>query len=203
MRLQLAAIAAALLVCVSTAGVACPARADIAYTLTDLGTLGGDDSVGTAVNNSGQVTGFAYTAGGAQHAFLSGPGGGPLTDLGTLGGISSRANGINDSGQVVGWSDIAGGGQHAFLYSGGQMLDLNSLIAPAVHTNQGYGNDSVRNGPFHHESSARQELPAGGFGRWQSGGDSESGSPPVRSGREIGGYQKTLKTWALCLEQRT
>jgi probable HAF family extracellular repeat protein len=32
---------------------------------------------------------------------------------------------VNDSGQVVG---VSGG--HAFLYSGGQMLDLNSLIAP-------------------------------------------------------------------------
>ena len=37
------------------------------------------------------------------HAFLSGPGGGPLKDLGTLpGGTDSRGFGVNDSGQVAG-----------------------------------------------------------------------------------------------------
>jgi probable HAF family extracellular repeat protein len=64
------------------------------------------------------------------HAFLSGPGGGALQDLGTLGGTISYGNGVNASGQVAGWSENAGGLDHAFLYSGGQMLDLNDLIAP-------------------------------------------------------------------------
>jgi probable HAF family extracellular repeat protein len=76
---------------VSPAGVARPARAGIDYTLRDLGTLGGLDSFGQAVNASGQVAGDSTTAGGETHAFLSGPGGGPLTDLGTLGGVSSLA----------------------------------------------------------------------------------------------------------------
>jgi probable HAF family extracellular repeat protein len=67
---------------------------------------------------------------GPEHAFLSGPGGGPLQDLGTLGGTSSSATAVNDSGQVVGYSLIASVAVHAFLYSGGQMLDLNSLVAP-------------------------------------------------------------------------
>jgi probable HAF family extracellular repeat protein len=103
--------------------------------LQDLGTLpGGTTSVGFAVNASGQVAGYSDTAGGATHAFLSGLDGGPLKDLGALpGAIGSFGYGVNDSGQVVGYSNFLGDGsitQRAFLYSGGQMLDLNDLIAP-------------------------------------------------------------------------
>jgi choice-of-anchor C domain-containing protein len=104
--------------------------------LKDLGTLSGDGSGGYAVNASGQVAGWSFIAGGAQHAFLSGPGGGPLKDLGTLPGFNSSYSyseglGVNDYGQVVGDSgNLTSGPFIAFLYSGGQMLDLNSLIAP-------------------------------------------------------------------------
>jgi probable HAF family extracellular repeat protein len=101
--------------------------------LQDLGTLpGGTTSAGQAVNASGQVTGYAQIAITlTSHAFLSGPEGGPLQDLGTLGGDFSTGNAVNASGQVVGYSSTSGGGpDQAFLYSGGQMLDLNSLIAP-------------------------------------------------------------------------
>jgi probable HAF family extracellular repeat protein len=104
--------------------------------LKDLGTLPGfNSSQGQAVNDAGQVAGFSYTAEpigppGPPHAFLSGPGGGALQDLGTLGGTSSGAFGVNGSGQVVGYAYTASGAEHAFFYTGGQMLDLNSLIAP-------------------------------------------------------------------------
>jgi probable HAF family extracellular repeat protein len=40
------------------------------YTITDLGTLGGFNSVANAVNGSGQVVGYAYTATGLSHAYL-------------------------------------------------------------------------------------------------------------------------------------
>jgi probable HAF family extracellular repeat protein len=57
--------------------------------------------------------------------------GGPLTDLGILpGGDCSFGFVVNASGQVVGDATIAGGAGHAFLDSGGQMVDLNDLIAP-------------------------------------------------------------------------
>ena len=83
---------------VSAAGVACPARADAVYTLKDLGSV-----IANAVNDSGQVAGAGGTAGGAGHAFLSGPGGGALQDLGTLpGGTFSEGLGVNASGQVTG-----------------------------------------------------------------------------------------------------
>ena len=100
------------------------------YTLTDLGTLGGNFSVGLGVNASGQVVGLSTRASGDDHAFLSGPNGGPLQDLGTLGGIFSEGLGVNASGQVVGDSSTAGRANHAFLFSGGVLTDLNTLIAP-------------------------------------------------------------------------
>ena len=53
-----------------------------------------------------------------------------MTDLGTLGGSTAMAWGINDHGEVVGYSNTAGGQEHAFLYSGGTMVDLNSLLVP-------------------------------------------------------------------------
>jgi probable HAF family extracellular repeat protein len=54
-----------------------------------------------------------------------------MNDLGTLAGIDCFGKDVNASGQVVGISYAAGAtAVHAFLYSGGQMLDLNNLIAP-------------------------------------------------------------------------
>ena len=93
--------------------------------VTTLGTLGGTSSQATAVNEGGEVVGFASLASGYQHAFALI--GGTMTDLGTLGG-SSYAYGVNDSGEVVGYSYLADGDQDAFLYDDGSMLDLNSLL---------------------------------------------------------------------------
>jgi probable HAF family extracellular repeat protein len=91
--------------------------------MTDIGTLGGANSRGLGINNSGQITGYADTGGGFYHAFLYGGGG--MTDLGTLPYDSySEGFGINNSGQVTGWSLSS---LHAFLYSGGSMADLGTL----------------------------------------------------------------------------
>lgn len=87
-----------------------PASAQVVYTVTDLGTFGGTISSGTAINASGQVTGYAYLPGNTVwHAFRYTPGRG-LTDLGTIGSDpNSVGTGINDSGQVVGRSIFGGG----------------------------------------------------------------------------------------------
>jgi probable HAF family extracellular repeat protein len=95
--------------------------------MTDLGTLGGDRTYGSGLNNAGQVTGYSGTSGnGPDHAFLYRSG--QLIDLGTLGGRNSGGLSINEAGQVVGYSDTPFPVDHAFLYSNGQMRDLNSLI---------------------------------------------------------------------------
>jgi probable HAF family extracellular repeat protein len=91
--------------------------------------LGGTSSDGYGINNFGQVTGTAMTAGGDDHAFLYSNG--VMQDLGTLGGTSSDGYGINNFGQVTGTAMTAGGDDLAFLYSDGVMLDLNSLIDPS------------------------------------------------------------------------
>ncbi|NBQ70248.1 MAG: PEP-CTERM sorting domain-containing protein [Nitrosomonadaceae bacterium] len=99
--------------------------------MTELGTLGGTDSIAYDINDSGQVTGSAHTASGDEHAFITEPDGAGMTDLGTLGGLYSRAYAINDSGEVVGVATTAHGESHAFIFSHGGMTDL-SLLAPVV-----------------------------------------------------------------------
>jgi probable HAF family extracellular repeat protein len=105
----------------------------------DLGTLGGTESFGGAINAGGQVAGFSYTTGHADyHAFLwtpTMPNGtsGTMLDLGTLGGLNSYSYNIGAGGQVVGASevDITSDDTHAFLYtSGSGLVDLNTLIDP-------------------------------------------------------------------------
>jgi len=116
-------------------GLSAP-RADAAFGVVDLGTLGGTNSIAYGINASGQVVGQADLAGDTMtHAFLSAANGGTLTDLGTLGGSFSAAFGINDLGQVVGSANLAGDvAQHAFLFSsitanvgGGTPTDLGTL----------------------------------------------------------------------------
>jgi probable HAF family extracellular repeat protein len=99
--------------------------------MTDVGGLGGGyvNSSATAINASGQVVGVSYTADSKYgHAFRYSNG--TMVNLGGLGGTWSAALGINTAGQVVGWSTTAGGSNHAFLYTGGQMVDLNTLLHP-------------------------------------------------------------------------
>ncbi|MDV6346962.1 DUF3466 family protein [Nitrosomonas sp. Is35] len=106
--------------------------------ITDLGTLGGTSSsystgysVGSAINNSGQVAGYSYVDSNySTHAFITGSNGVGMTDLGTLGGRESYATDINDSGQVVGYSNpLRSGILHAFITgpNGIGMTDLGTL----------------------------------------------------------------------------
>lgn len=107
--------------------VARDAQGVVQFTLTDLGTLGGDESLATDINKSGQVVGSAQTTDGQFHAFLY-SGSGPMQDIGTLGGSSSEATSINDSGQVAGYAYVDSFVYHAFRYTGtGPMQDLGTL----------------------------------------------------------------------------
>lgn len=100
--------------------------------LTELGTLGGNESLASSINASGATVGLSTRINGDAHAFLYDT---SMHDLGTLGGTYSSAFGVNDSNQVVGYSTLADGStQDAFLYMGGTMYDLNSLIDPSYGT---------------------------------------------------------------------
>jgi probable HAF family extracellular repeat protein len=113
-----------------------------------LGTLGGQDSIATAVNNAGQIVGRADTKqvwpalGTApstmSHAFLYN--GDIMSDLGTLpGGHSSMAWTINNSGDVGGYSDSPLGTRAVTWNAGDQPKALPQPAA--ISESCAYGNN--------------------------------------------------------------
>ncbi len=109
-----------------------------AYTITNLGSLGGDSKAfGLGANSTAAGTSVLADST-TTHAFLT-RSGGTIQDLGTLGGVNSGGTAIADGAltQVVGYSDTGvGATQHAFLYTSGgvggpagnpQMRDLGTL----------------------------------------------------------------------------
>jgi probable HAF family extracellular repeat protein len=115
--------------------------------ITDLGTLGGNDSIASALNDRGQVaggalngipdpyTGIFFIPGATQvHAFRWTKSWG-MQDLGTLGGPDSTAFFINERGHISGWSftnsvvnTVTGYPTlDPFLWENGNMIDLGTL----------------------------------------------------------------------------
>jgi probable HAF family extracellular repeat protein len=117
--------------------------------IINLGTFGGNFSYANAINDRGQVTGFALNTTpdsfGLEELCMNPPfaqqmrafiwQGGELQDLGTLGGPDSCALFINQSGQATGHSftnsvvsPLTGFPiTHPFLWNGSTMLDLGTL----------------------------------------------------------------------------
>ncbi len=158
--------------------------------IEDLGTLGGNHSIGAGINNREQVVGGALNAipdplslfyfalvglstGTQLRAFLSE--GGVMTDLGTLGGPDAFAEFINERGQVAGFSYTNSVVNpttglptiHPFLWEKGRMTDLGSLGG----TLAGYGGANMIGG-----------LNNQGEGFVESGGRPDCGPLSVEKG---------------------
>jgi probable HAF family extracellular repeat protein len=109
------------------------------YTVTDLGTLGGDDTFVIAINSSGQITGSSSIQGSSPaHPFLWQNG--VMQDLGTLPGFPAcYATAINEHGQVVGSCQSGTVSGRAFIWSpAGGMTHLNlpdGAIPTAINSN--------------------------------------------------------------------
>lgn len=77
-----------------------------AWTVADIGTLGGGETMVADINDSGSIVGWSRLANGRQHAFLYRNG--QIGDLGTLAGDdTSQAVAINNLGTVLGVSATA------------------------------------------------------------------------------------------------
>jgi probable HAF family extracellular repeat protein len=109
----LAVTASALVLAASPAAVSAGPTA-AGYRLVDLGTLGGDSSYATAMNDRGAVVGRSQVADGTYHGFLWRNG--AMADLGRLSPID-----VNNRGQIVGTLDDADG---AYLWTRGTLVAL-------------------------------------------------------------------------------
>jgi probable HAF family extracellular repeat protein len=99
-----------------------------------------------AINELGVVVGFANVPGGGSagnfnaHAFIWTAAAG-MRDLGTLPGDAiSEALGINDEGSIVGES-CGASGCRAVLWQNGNIVDLNTLVAPGYTDQLVFAND--------------------------------------------------------------
>ncbi len=92
----------------------------------DLGTLGGRESRGLALNDRMQITGMARTPSDAHAGFFWESSSG-MVDIGHLGGTFCSPEDINNHGQIVGQSNDALGQGRPFVWQSGSMIDLGTL----------------------------------------------------------------------------
>lgn len=116
----------------SCSGVSPP---PVTFSLTELATLGGATSYAFAINENGQVAGYAAIAGdSAEHAVLWTAA--KATDLGTLGGASSQGYAINAGGQIAGSSGTTDKHHNnGVFWTGTRMTDLGpDAIANGINS---------------------------------------------------------------------
>lgn len=102
----------------------------VAYTVRDLGSLGGSYGIPVSINNSGQVVGDSLTSGDfSVRATLFGSTPSGNLDMGAIGGINSHTTGINSQGRITGYAQTSLGENRAVLFNiaGGSSADLGTL----------------------------------------------------------------------------
>lgn len=112
----------------------------LAGAMVDLGTYGGLWSFGVDVNDEGDFLINVVTSivPGMSHAVIDSAG--TTITLGTLGGNFAQATGFNNHGQVVGLADVSFN-FHGFLFTGGEMLDVNTLLPAGSGWTIAFAND--------------------------------------------------------------
>jgi probable HAF family extracellular repeat protein len=144
--------------------------------VTDLGTLGGEQSVGFAINDSGQVVGISWTSnGGPNHSFLYSNG--QMTDLYPFNSqdlITVGPTGINNLGQIASGVIATDGIYYPAVYDSqtGHIATLGSLggstsygftgAATAINSsNQAVGYsyvDGVKRHAFFYDKGVMQDI---------------------------------------------
>lgn len=128
---------AALVISLTSPAQALPGRAH--FSVTDLGTLGGNYASARAINANGVITGISTDANGKSQAFVYALG--HMTTPGTMGGSTAAGNGINASGELAGYA-ADGASYRAFRYRNGRLQDIGDLGggAATAYAINGLGN---------------------------------------------------------------
>lgn len=91
-------------------------------TFTTIAYPGGDNTIPSAINNSGAIVG-QWGVGGLQHGFEFS--GGVYTSIDFPGALLTGTYGINNSGDIVGFYLDSGNVRHGFLLSGGTYTPID------------------------------------------------------------------------------
>lgn len=189
---------------------AAPALAVPIYSITDLGTLGGNNSNALDINDAGQVVGFSTLADGTRHAFFYDPVVGIMKDLGTFGFDQSAAFGINNTGRIVGYAYF-GTSSRGFVYNPDgttTILDTlggdHSIAAGINNAGKVVGSADTSMGPSHavlYDPTVSTAEDLGLFGGFTSGATAINDSGIIlglaeySDGRHSIIYDSTLGTW--------
>jgi probable HAF family extracellular repeat protein len=174
------------------------------YSVTRLGSLGGNLILPWAINENGDFVGYADRTGQSTvQAFLNS--GGTYSNLGTFAGDYSKGSAINDAGTVVGWSTVGAGtsNAHALSYTvGGGMIDLGTLGGATSVANDinesgvivGYSNTGIINHAFRYAGGAMTDLDTlvGTYGASYANAINEAGVVVGRSSNNEVGIRAVL-----------